>query len=98
MIDKSLAIDHAKKIGTYGQADRSRQYPLNTEKQIIEAVNLALTKVRSVEKAKDEDIARVRAENKRYRLMNSTLTSIIAVLAWKGLEALIAHLPPLLSR
>jgi hypothetical protein len=58
------AIDHAKQIGTYGKPDRSPQYPLITQKQIVDAVNLALTKVRIVEndKATKLDLAALRKQ------------------------------------
>jgi hypothetical protein len=45
------AIERAHEVGTYDKPDRSKQYPLNTEKQIIDAVNLALTKARINENA-----------------------------------------------
>lgn len=84
------AMEQAKKCGTLNAADRSKQYPLNTEKQIIDAVNLALTKARLNEKA-----LATKAENeylhrqlRNYRVVNITLTAIITSLAWKGLEAL----------
>ena len=62
-VDRRMtALEHADKCGTRDQPDRSRQYPLNTEKQIIEAVNLALTKVRQVEQAKDKELAALKKE------------------------------------
>lgn len=62
-IDRMLeAIEHAQRLGTFGKADRSKQYPLTTEKQIIDAVNLALTKVRMVDKEKGEQIAELKKQ------------------------------------
>jgi hypothetical protein len=88
--DKHLAIERAKACGTLDKADRSNQYPLNTEKQIIDAVNLALTKARLNEKAlaSKAENATLHRQLRNYRVVNIALTSIITGLAWKGLEAL----------
>ena len=86
------AIDHAKRIGTYGMPDRSKQYPLVSEKQIVDAVNLALTKVRLVEKSKDTEIAALKEQVKHYKWANIALTSVLTGLAWEGCKALIDYL------
>lgn len=85
------AIEHAKACGTLNQSDRSRQYPLNTEKQIIEAVNLALTKARANEKAlaAKADNEQLRRQLRQYRVVNIALTSIITTLAIEGMRALL---------
>lgn len=73
-------LAHAHQLGTYGKPDRSKQYPLVTEKQIVDAVNLALTKIRVNEdtlKAKDKDIAALREQLKGYKGLTIALTAII---------------------
>jgi hypothetical protein len=87
-----IATEHAKRIGTYGQDDRSKQYPLDNEKKIIDAVNLALTKVRQVEKSKDKEIAELKKRIQHYRIAYTVLVSIITGLAWEGLKALFSFL------
>jgi hypothetical protein len=85
------ALDHAKKCGTLNAADRSKQYPLSTEKQIIDAVNLALTKARQNEKAlaTKADNEQLRRQLRNYRIVNTVLTAIITGLAWEGVKALV---------
>lgn len=85
------ALEHAKACGTLNAADRSAQYPLNTEKQIIAAVNLALTKARINEKAliAKADNEQLRRQLRNYRLVNIALTSILTGLAWEGIRALV---------
>jgi hypothetical protein len=90
------AIAHAHQLGTYGKADRSKQYPLTTDKQIIDAVNLALTKVRLVEKSKDEEIAKLKKVVSRYRwaeaILISVVTSVLTGLCWESAKAFVAWL------
>jgi hypothetical protein len=85
------AIEHAKACGTLNAADRSKQYPLQSEKQIIDAVNLALTKARINERAlaAKADNEHLRRQLRNYRLINIALTSIITGLAWEGIRALV---------
>jgi hypothetical protein len=88
------AIERAKACGTLNESDRSKQYPLSNEKQIIDAVNLALTKARINEKAlaAKADNEHLRRQLRKYRVANIALTSILTGLAWEGLKALIPWL------
>lgn len=87
------AIERAKQLGTYNAIDRSRQYERVSDAERDRAVNEAWTKIRTCEKkieAKEADIAHLRKQLRSYRIINNVLTSIITVLAWQGLKALLA--------
>jgi len=90
--DKHLAIQHAKKAGTFEELDRSRQYTEPTHHQLLGSLNDAWTKIRTCEKVllkRDADVARLQCQVKRYRVVNIALTSILTGLAWEGMKALV---------
>lgn len=72
-------LEKARHLGTLNKPDRSRQYPLDTHAQIVDAVNLALTKIRTVEKTKDEEIAALKANlSLRNALVLMVITAALA--------------------
>ncbi|HZW05376.1 MAG TPA: hypothetical protein VFF58_00580 [Candidatus Nitrosotalea sp.] len=88
-------IERAKRLGTFNAIDRSKQYAETDGRELLRAVNEAWTKIRHCEKRiaeKDADIARLRDQISRYKIINIALTSIVTALAWEGLKALITLL------
>ena len=96
------AIEHAKTIGTFGEDDRSKQYPLHDQKLVHKAINECWAKVHQLEaedRRKDAEIAALKKELaeqkkrvKHYRIVTTTLISIITGVCWEGLKALIIFL------
>jgi len=88
-VSDSIAIHHAKQLGTLHALDRSRQYPLDDPEKLKKAVNEAWTKIHHCEKElilKDSAIAELEKRVSRYRVVNIALTSILTGLAWEGLR------------
>lgn len=80
-----------KRIGTYNQVDRSKQYTRADAPELLRSLNEAWTKIRTLERAlilKEKEIGDLRKLVKRYRIANIVLTSIVTGLAWEGLKAL----------
>jgi hypothetical protein len=80
-LDMKDALYLAHQLGTLHKDDRTKQYPLNTQQQIIDAVNLALTNVRRVERTKDEQIT---ALTKKLKRANWKVAGLLGVLTSPG--------------
>lgn len=90
------AVTHAQKLGTLNALDRSRQYPLDSDEKVKEAVNQAWTKIHHLEREgdrKDAKIVELEKKVSRWRFLAHSLTSILTVLAWEGVKALFNLLP-----
>lgn len=88
-------ISKAHLVGTFNQIDRSKQYTEPDAKELLHAVNSAWSKIRACESElgkKQEAIEALKRKVAHYRIANSLLTSILTVLAFKGLEALLPYL------
>jgi hypothetical protein len=86
-----MPLDKARRLGTYNQLDRSRQYQDISEIELKRAVNEAWSKIRLLESEgtkKDTAIAELSHKLRRAQGLNIALTAIITVLAEKGLEFL----------
>ena len=88
-------IEHAKKLGTFDAADRSKQYLRADPSELLRAVNEAWTKIRTCEKSireKEQAIEDLKKQLRNYRIANTALISVITGLAWEGLKALFSLL------
>ena len=89
-----IATGLAQALGTYNALDRSKQYPLDDDQKLRDAVNQSWTKIHHLERQGDEkDLAIANLEKKlgNSRYLNHALISIIVILAWEGVKALAVH-------
>jgi hypothetical protein len=88
-LDMKDALYLAHQLGTLHKDDRTKQYPLNTQQQIIDAVNLALTKVRNVERTKDTEIKELK---EKLKWANRKVLGLLAVLTSPGWIVLVLRI------
>jgi len=91
-----MTFPDPRRIGTYNQIDRSRQYTRADGPELLRSLNEAWSKIRTCEREltkRDTAIAELREKLKKSQIVNVALTSIITALAVKGLEFLIKALP-----
>jgi len=82
----------ALQCGTLDRLDRSRQYPLDDHRKIVEAVNKSFQKDRE----KEKKISELEEKLKRSNIENIVLTSIVTGLALEGIRiVLISFLGPI---
>lgn len=87
-----MTFPDPKRIGTYNQIDRSKQYTRADNGELLRSLNEAWSKIRSLEATnlrKDAVIAELHSKVRRYRTGYTVFVSIITGLAWEGLRALV---------
>lgn len=87
-----MTFPDPRRIGTYNQIDRSKQYTRADAPELLRSLNEAWSKIRALEAAslkKDAVIAEMRRKVTSYRIRYTTLVAIITGLAWEGVRALV---------
>lgn len=82
------AIEHAKKVGTLNELDRSKQYTEPDPHRMLGELNGAWKEIRTHDKAlmaKDARIADLGRQLQRSRLVNSVLTLVLLAI-WEGIK------------
>jgi hypothetical protein len=88
------ASARAQVLGTYGVDDRSKQYPLDDSKKLVDAVNDCWTKIHRLERQareKDVEIGQLKKQKGRWRFLANALISMFLILAWEGVKALAVY-------
>lgn len=86
-----MTFPDPKRIGTYNQIDRSKQYTRADNSELLRSLNDAWSKIRTLEAAslrKDAVIAEQNSKIGRYRVGYTTLIAIITGVCWEGVRAL----------
>jgi hypothetical protein len=85
-------INRAKELGTYNAMDRSRQYEVIDNGELLRAINGAWTKIRTQDttKASKDEITELRNALGKSRTINTVLTLALIGL-WEIVKFLATH-------
>lgn len=86
-----MTIPDPKRIGTYNQIDRSKQYTRADNPELLRSLNEAWSKIRTLEAAnvrKDAAMAELRAQRRSDRMwikiIGAALAITVPVIGWLG--------------
>lgn len=84
-----MTIPDPKRIGTYNQIDRSKQYTRADNPELLRSLNEAWSKIRRLESSllqKDVELGLMAAKVRAYRLRRTAAISICTGVAWETLK------------